>query len=121
MIKDIRTAWVKALRSGDYEQGTKYLRMDGKFCCLGVLCDLAERAGIPLAVVASISNYPVVYDTHTMTLPYQVVKWSGIGLGNEFGKYFDPKDEVQFSHSLARDNDDGKSFAEIADIIEREF
>jgi len=36
--------WVKALRSGEYKQGQSYLRSrDGKFCCLGVLCDLTNR------------------------------------------------------------------------------
>lgn len=35
--------WLKALRSGEYEQGAQYLKTpDGAFCCLGVLCDLAK-------------------------------------------------------------------------------
>jgi hypothetical protein len=34
--------WVKALRSGDYEQGQEYLCRGGKFCCLGVLCEIQE-------------------------------------------------------------------------------
>lgn len=44
MNKTFKKKWVKALRSGKYEQGNGVLRMkeDGedKFCCLGVACDL---------------------------------------------------------------------------------
>jgi hypothetical protein len=36
----IKAAWLEALRSGKYAQGTQYLHRDGHFCCLGVLCDL---------------------------------------------------------------------------------
>jgi len=33
--------WLSTLRSGKYEQTTAKLVDDGKFCCLGVLCDMA--------------------------------------------------------------------------------
>jgi hypothetical protein len=36
--KQLRDEWVKALRSGEYEQGTGTLKYEEKFCCLGVLC-----------------------------------------------------------------------------------
>jgi hypothetical protein len=40
----VKAKWLKALRSGDYEQGRGVLRTaDDKFCCLGVLCDLYGR------------------------------------------------------------------------------
>lgn len=35
----IKEVWLKALRSGDYTQGKGCLRVDDKFCCLGVLGD----------------------------------------------------------------------------------
>lgn len=45
MDKKLKKEWVKALRSGDYQQGKSRLcteTKDGpKFCCLGVLCDIA--------------------------------------------------------------------------------
>lgn len=34
--------WVKALRSGKYEQGKSYLKKDNKYCCLGVLYDVLK-------------------------------------------------------------------------------
>ncbi len=40
MDKEIKTKWVEALRSGDYEQGIGYLCRDGKYCCLGVLAHI---------------------------------------------------------------------------------
>jgi hypothetical protein len=40
--------WVRALRSGKYEQGSAYLRhvrsAEPTFCCLGVFCDLQDPA-----------------------------------------------------------------------------
>ena len=32
--------WIKTLKSGKYKKGTKFLRTDNQFCCLGVLCDI---------------------------------------------------------------------------------
>lgn len=41
MNKKIKAKWIKALKSGDYKQGTGQLRdKDNNFCCLGVLCNL---------------------------------------------------------------------------------
>jgi len=41
MNKKLKTKWVKALRSGKYEQGSFALKAeDNSFCCLGVLCDV---------------------------------------------------------------------------------
>lgn len=33
--------WVKALRSGEYTQGHFRLCQNGKYCCLGVACNIA--------------------------------------------------------------------------------
>jgi hypothetical protein len=34
--------WTDALLSGKYEKGQRRLKRDGKYCCLGVLCELAN-------------------------------------------------------------------------------
>lgn len=39
----IYEAWIAALRSGLYKQGRNYLELDGKFCCLGVLCHVLHQ------------------------------------------------------------------------------
>jgi hypothetical protein len=36
--KKLRDKWVKALRSGEYEQAIGRLEEAGGYCCLGVLC-----------------------------------------------------------------------------------
>ncbi len=50
MDNQLKEQWVKALRSGRYKQGIHALRTreDGQpleYCCLGVLCNIMERAG----------------------------------------------------------------------------
>jgi hypothetical protein len=40
---EIKSKWIEALRSGDYPQGIGWLKDDsGRFCCLGVLCDVVD-------------------------------------------------------------------------------
>lgn len=49
----IRKRWVANLRSGEYKQGKGFLARKAarsnahdRFCCLGVLCDMAVRARV---------------------------------------------------------------------------
>jgi len=53
--KKLKTEWVKALCSGKYKQGTKHLiqlkendlgKLEPLHCCLGVLCDVANKRAI---------------------------------------------------------------------------
>lgn len=37
MDKKLKGKWVKALRSGKYEQGLYTLKKENRYCCLGVL------------------------------------------------------------------------------------
>lgn len=37
MDKKLKAQWIKALKGGEYRQGTGYLLKDGAYCCLGVL------------------------------------------------------------------------------------
>jgi hypothetical protein len=44
---EVKAAWLQALRSGEYEQGTETLRTyEDTYCCLGVLCELAVQANV---------------------------------------------------------------------------
>lgn len=45
MKKQLRDEWVKALRSGEYAQGKGTLQFGSSFCCMGVLCEVAEKIG----------------------------------------------------------------------------
>jgi hypothetical protein len=106
--------WLEALRSGKYEQGTQYLRtIDDKFCCLGVACDLA---GIPAsrdAINLADQNY-YLYDSYSQILPEFAQAYLS-AQGSSGDAHPDG-----FACSLSQLNDTGKSFMEIADIVERD-
>lgn len=83
---NVKRAWLKALRSGDYKQGKEVLRYkrhlqpsdsEYRYCCLGILCDLAAKAGVVIwegdNVVGSVENIRYVAET---TLPYPVYVWA---------------------------------------------
>lgn len=38
----LKVKWVRALRSGKYRQARLALREEGAYCCLGVLCRVAD-------------------------------------------------------------------------------
>jgi hypothetical protein len=44
MDAEIKRKWLEALRSGKYAQGRNALLHEGKYCCLGVLCDAHDIA-----------------------------------------------------------------------------
>ena len=41
MTPELKSRWLAALRSGEYEQGRNTMNRQGRMCCLGVLCDVA--------------------------------------------------------------------------------
>lgn len=120
MNPEIKTQWLEALRSGDYEQTDNYLHRPGDgFCCLGVLCDLHMKAtdGASWEQEAETSSgmtYPSEEGNHTTVMPEEVVKWAGLPDENPY------IDGIK-SYTLAYLNDDGKTFNEIADVIEETF
>lgn len=117
MNPEVRTAWCQALRSEEYTQGRHRLRVhhsDGTYgyCCLGVLTDLAIKAGV-------LESWDVLSERGSMgTLSLEVREWAG--LTGEFA-YNPPIG----SHSDGRQifatgaNDDLRwDFARIADAID---
>lgn len=68
--KEFAENWVKALRSGEYTQGTNYLfnKDENTYCCLGVACEVAgidlklkEKEKLEITYISSIyhdSNVP---------------------------------------------------------------
>lgn len=79
MNAEIKAQWVAALRSGEYQQAEGALNKGGKFCCLGVLCDLAVKSGLPVEVSQSeIFKGELEYDTETAWLPDSVREWAGL-------------------------------------------
>lgn len=121
MLNENAKAWVAALRSGEYEQGTGVLRAGNKYCCLGIACVLAVKAGvIPEGVVTGVRDgiyeYGEPEDVQTSGLPQAVREW--LRIPHVLAHYFNP--ELGGYTDLAEKNDNGKTFLEIADIIESE-
>lgn len=120
MKKEIADLWVKELRSGKWEQGTRYLCKDQKYCCLGVLCEIALREGVDILKKAKNVDDELYYvygkDRAISILPGEVMNWAEIAtfVGNYTGSY---TDEL----SLTEQNDSGKTFEEIAEVIEKNY
>jgi hypothetical protein len=116
--------WVKALRSGDYEQGQEYLCRGGRFCCLGVLCEIQ---GLRKEVVED-SIYYVFEGLETPSGGTRSVQRSVIpqvaqptileDLNLRQVVEDDEGDKRTLHTHLICMNDDGKTFNEIADYIE---
>lgn len=111
--------WVEALRSGEFKQGRGTLCDgtfgDDKYCCLGVACELAAREGLVTRQGSNVVRFIIEERSYTLYLPPEVRDWLGL---REFGGTFDIASEAR--KSLVNENDNGKSFSEIADIIESE-
>lgn len=106
MNPEIKQQWVAALRSGEYKQGDAYLRQGDSFCCLGVLCDVAVKAGLNVHVKSSAVS--TLYDGHSAFLPDSVQDWAGLAS-------CDPR---AGNMELSTRNDTGSTFEEIADLID---
>lgn len=85
------------------------------FCCLGVLCEIAVEEGIipapDLTPAGYREDFAVAYEGAVSYLPLVVAEWAGIDTN---GKYFTNEGNKYW---LAADNDSGKTFPEIAQII----
>lgn len=42
MNAELKAKWIAALRSGEYKQGRGKLKRNDLYCCLGVLCEVAD-------------------------------------------------------------------------------
>lgn len=109
MKTEIKTQWLTALRSGEYEQGQERLHRnygDGRneYCCLGVLCELAVKEGVTTRTHRG-EGYGYGKNADTTHLPDEVLKWSGIPGNGLLSSYINA-------------NDSGMDFGGIADMIE---
>lgn len=122
--------WLEALRSGKYKQAKNTLKSaDGGFCCLGVLCD---AKGVPARIDGGSTFYifddVAEHDLATREIGSFKSKSAGI-------IPFRPQQTILEDLDLAKEitvdgsadsicsflismNDNGNTFAEIADFIE---
>lgn len=91
MDKELKAKWVAALRSGEYEQGvgSLYNKTRDAYCCLGVL----HR-------VADVPDDQWVDCSYGLSTKLLAMERRGL------------------DYELAKMNDNGKTFSEIADYIE---
>ena len=108
-------AWVAALRSGKYKQGKRALHpTPDTYCCLGVACDLYQRA---MGESWQNDNSSILsFWGNAQVLPPRVRLW--LGLTFPTSTYL--KEDGRTYESLANLNDRGVTFNEIADLIESE-
>ena len=123
-------AWVAALRSGQYRQTGELLRTDNGFCCLGVVCDLYQKEHPQTSQWESDDGYSFLIKAtkdksgvnEEFVLPDHVMEW--LGLPSREGDFVQDGVNCYFhenrASTLIKLNDsEGKSFAEIADVISK--
>lgn len=124
---------VAALRSREFSQAKGYLRTDRGHCCLGVACEVYRRetgdgewatdSGIAAVYAFRVNGVTDIYG-----LPGPVTTWLDMATNGEarpetviperiLGHYTEANDPDE-TVTLARLNDAGATFAEIADLIE---
>lgn len=138
MNKRIKEKWINALLSGDYDQTTKMLRSDqDKFCCLGVLCDIAPKtkgswSELDHGGFAFLNSRDLLPDSVVDILPDSVVEWAGLEDPSPMVELdvvqtlFPEKNLEEIvvipgyrkTTALASLNDNGFTFEEIAKIIQ---
>lgn len=104
MNKQLLKDWIDALRSGKYKQGHGALFRNGKYCCLGVLMEIAYPED---EWEISPDTYGIMKGCAT-TIPEFLLQ--DIGLH---------RDDV--SYLIEINDKSGYSFTQIADYLEENF
>lgn len=119
MDKELKAKWLAALRGGKYKQGKGFLRTgDDCFCCLGVLCDLVHPEGwgetkkMTACVGTKSIEAPAVRFNWSEDYDFHSLPWH---LRDEINM---PGEEVG---EVMQMNDNGKTFSQIADYIEKKL
>jgi hypothetical protein len=113
-----KAAWVAALRSGRYTQGKEYLRdRDNRFCCLGVYCDLVNPDGWTEPNEDDQAYGFGLYENAQMP-PIELFGWEDDGVMNYWPKVTIGGVSLSFD---VHNDDEGRTFAEIADAIEAQL
>ena len=142
MKTEIKAKWLEALRGGEYKQGqgrlVKETAVGPTYCCLGVLCDLAQQEGVveqkvvPCGcgeedecslngVVGFIGDHDSPDGKHRAhsfsVLPFPVMEWAGLEFPDPMVRT-EAGDGYYSERYLSGLNDSGSDFSEIAELIE---
>lgn len=116
--QQLRTEWIKRLRSGTYIQGQNHLKAEGKHCCLGVACEILVEEG---RLTTQETGYNTGGGTRSLRTSFN---GNGATLPDEVVAYFGMHDTTG-RHNLpgewaltALNDGQGKTFSEIADALE---
>lgn len=136
MKADVLDEVVRRLRSGEYAQGSGYLRVNDpekgdEYCCLGIICEMAAEAGVVERVEpggrhrkAFQYHAPGESRTHASYLPPAVIEWAGmvsdVERRHDDEYHYEEQGSFGEDHyqSLAYMNDNGAPFADIATFME---
>lgn len=127
MDKEIKEQWLTALKSGNYKKGKTWLcsvekkpnnQSEIRYCCLGVLCDLAVKNGIRVDLKwdPGLDSEILLYDGKATKLPSSVMYWARL---KENNPYF--KNSEFWQDNLALLNDTTESFDKVIKAIEEEL
>jgi hypothetical protein len=118
MNETVKKQWIKALTSGEYKQARESLHvktLDGdSYCCLGVLCELAIKAGVDIEV-REISETKI-YGGYSGTIPNAVRDWADI---TPLGSLI--KSVGEYTNLASLNDNAGYNFNQIAQVIEEQF
>lgn len=102
MDAELKQKWITALRSGDYQQASGQLRnQHAEFCCLGVLAQISGACVWDDAGDAFVNGVRASMEDEYYLFP-------------EFASL-----DLETQKHLATMNDNGRTFAEIADWVEK--
>lgn len=125
MEPEVKALWVEALLSGEYKQGAHYLHVGDRYCCLGVLANVAVKQGLDIQVRAECTSpfghakdeTYVLYDDDGQVLGENIMQWAGLHFNNPEIKA-ERLMAKNNDNSLAGLNDSGFTFEEIAHLID---
>lgn len=117
MNPKVKTKWLKALRSGDFRKTTNVLKrffktVEPRYCCLGVLCEITK------------DEFPEAADhikrreseAYGISHPRSGTSMMAM-LSEKMREHTGINSDQQ--RKIATKNDNGESFAHIADYIEK--
>ena len=121
---EIKELWCAALESGEYLQAKDRLRTETGFCCLGVLSDLAVKAGLQkwsYNTDYGCEGYGIPEEDGFFTrgvLHKDIQNWAGLTGPTAFDPVVRTDNKT---HRLSVLNDQGYDFKTIAQLIREQL